>query len=69
MPSAQKWLAVTTTTRTVSTAWPAASHRHGLVLTATTTTPTRTAHATWIDGMAESWSAMPLPVGPYTDWP
>jgi hypothetical protein len=68
-PSSQKWFAVTTTTRLVTTACTTASHRQRLVLTPATTTPTSTAHATCTDGMAESWSAMPRPTDPYTDWP
>lgn len=68
-PSSQKWFAVTTTTSVVSTACTTASHRQRLVPSVTTTTPTSTAHATCTDGIAESWSAIPRPIEPYTDWP
>lgn len=68
-PSSQKWFAVTTTTIAVATGCRVASQRQGLPLTITTTMPTSTAHATWTEGIAESWSATPRPSDPYTDWP
>jgi hypothetical protein len=68
-PSSQKWFAVTTTTRLVTTACTTASHRQRLALSRTTTTPTSTAHATCTEGIADSWSAMPRPTDPYTDCP
>jgi hypothetical protein len=69
MPSSQKWFAVTTTTSIVTIGCTTTTHRHRLMLTPTTATPTSTAQATWTEGIAESWSAMPRPTDPYTDWP
>jgi hypothetical protein len=67
MPSSQKWFAVTTTTSIVTIGCTTTTHRHRLMLTPTTATPTSTAQATWTEGIAESWSAMPRPTDPYTD--
>ncbi len=68
MPSSHQWLAVTTTTSTVSTGWARISHRQGLTPTRMVVTPMITAQATCTDGMADSWAATPVPKRPYTDW-
>jgi hypothetical protein len=57
MPSAQKWLPVATTTKTVTAGWSRISQRQRLRALVMTAQATRTDQATWTDGMAESWSA------------
>ncbi len=68
MPSSHQWLAVTTTAATVRTGWARTHQRHRLVLARMAATPTSSAQATWTEGMADSWAARPVPIGPYTDW-
>jgi len=64
MPSAHQWLDVATTAHTVAIGWRRISHRHRVWAAAITTTATQSDHATCTDGMAESWSEMPWPIGP-----
>ena len=64
MPSSQKWLPVVATNVNVAAAWKTASQRHGLRLMRQATMAMSTAQPTCTDGMADSWSATPLPIGP-----
>jgi hypothetical protein len=48
----------------MSTPCATASQRQRLRLSRKTTTAMMTAHATCTDGMADSWSAMPVLIGP-----
>src|SRR5437588_4035821 len=64
MPSAQKWFAVATTAIVVSTGCNSTSQRHRLLDTRITTNAINSDQATWTEGIADSWSAMPLPNGP-----
>jgi hypothetical protein len=60
---------VITIAYSVSTGWARASQRNRLRLTSSAAAPMIAAHAKCTDGMAESWSAIPVFIGPYTDCP
>jgi hypothetical protein len=57
MASAQKWLPVATTTYPVTAGWTRISQRQRLLLLVMTAQATSSDHATWTEGMADSWSA------------
>jgi hypothetical protein len=57
-------LAVTTIAYSVSTGWASHSQRHRLRLTRTIASPISAAQAKCTDGMADSWSAMPVFMSP-----
>lgn len=54
MPSSQKWLAVATTTNTVSTGWASTHQRCRLELTRSTAQAISNAQPTCTDGIAAS---------------
>ncbi len=64
IPSSHQWLAVSTTTSAVTTGWAMISQRQRLGLILITTIAMRTAQPTCTEGIADSWSAIPLPKAP-----
>jgi len=67
MPSSQKWFAVATTTKVVSTGCEATHQRWRLVLSEITAHAITSDHPTCTDGMADSESTE-KPDRAYIDW-
>jgi len=62
-------LALAVTATIVTRGWARIHQRHRLLDATMTASATNAAHATCTEGIAESWSAMPVPIWPYTDCP